>query len=143
MIYFIRCGDFVKIGVSHTPWRRLLELQTGNPVPLELLAVIDGGEKEEAELHDRFSADHSNLEWFRLSPDIQSLVELHKHAATRHCPPATGPQIRRRQARSKWRIEYNRRKTEEGHIYHWVYRCGGGENRAAIYGGMVQEWMLP
>ena len=131
MIYFIRSGDFVKIGFSHAPWRRLSELQTGNPTPLKMLAIMHGDERVEVELHGRFSADRVNLEWFRLSPDIQTLIESHKHTAIRLRPSTVG----------KWRIEYNRRATGGGYIYHWLYRFGSGTNRATVYGGMVQEWM--
>ncbi len=42
MIYFIRSGHYIKIGVSARPWERLSEFQTANPEPLEMLAVAPG-----------------------------------------------------------------------------------------------------
>jgi hypothetical protein len=33
MLYFIRSGQYVKIGVSARPWARLAEFQTANPEP--------------------------------------------------------------------------------------------------------------
>ena len=56
MIYFIRCGDFVKIGTGEKPSKRLTELQVGNPFSLEIIGVTHGGVAEERELQKRFSA---------------------------------------------------------------------------------------
>ena len=41
-VYFLRCGEFIKIGYS-THWpNRLRGLQTGNPNPTELLLFVPG-----------------------------------------------------------------------------------------------------
>jgi hypothetical protein len=41
-VYFVRCGDYVKIGYAERPSARTVELQTGNPVQLELARVVAG-----------------------------------------------------------------------------------------------------
>jgi len=38
-VYFIRCGEYVKIGSSKDIKRRLKDLECSNPYPLELLGV--------------------------------------------------------------------------------------------------------
>ena len=69
VVYFIRCGDFVKVGYATNVVRRVAELQTGNPHELELLGVIPGGASEERTLHALLAAEHHRGEWFRISGD--------------------------------------------------------------------------
>ena len=73
MIYLIanREEDFCKIGFSLSPDARLLQLQTGNPYPLELVAVIEGTIIEEKELHKKFADFKLEGEWFTFSPEIK------------------------------------------------------------------------
>lgn len=70
-VYLIGSPDspLVKIGWSDNPERRLRDLQAGSPVPLQLLAVFDGGHVIEAELHCRFADRRMHGEWFDLGPD--------------------------------------------------------------------------
>jgi hypothetical protein len=77
MIYFIRCGDFVKIGRAENPAERVKGLQTGNPYEVELLGVFDGNDSEERRLHAAFSPFHHKFEWFFLTKTIRSFVEQH------------------------------------------------------------------
>ena len=58
MIYFIRSGNCVKIGVSEQPWQRLADLQTAHHERLEMLAIMPGSYEEERQLHRRFSEYH-------------------------------------------------------------------------------------
>jgi len=74
MIYFIRSGQYVKIGVSARPWDRLAEFQTANPEPLEMLAVGPGDFGFEAELHKLFGEHRGVGEWFRDSDRIRAVV---------------------------------------------------------------------
>lgn len=50
---------------------RLGQLQTGNPLPLALIAIWDGDETDEAELHRRYfhRKTAANNEWFNLNSD--------------------------------------------------------------------------
>lgn len=67
MIYFIRSGDFVKIGYSIDPWGRMASLQTAHHQPLEMLAVMPGEKTDEREIHRRFRNYRERGEWFRES----------------------------------------------------------------------------
>lgn len=73
-VYFIRCGDSVKIGVAVDVRKRLSSLQTGNPAPLSLMASMPGDEKAERKLHKQFSADRLSGEWFDLSPALREYI---------------------------------------------------------------------
>ncbi|MER7692630.1 GIY-YIG nuclease family protein [Streptomyces sp. NPDC097610] len=70
-VYLIGSADspLVKIGWTDNPERRLRHLQTGSPVPLELLALFEGGHIVEAELHRRFADKRRHGEWFDLGSD--------------------------------------------------------------------------
>ena len=76
MIYFIRSGQYIKIGVSARPWERLAEFQTANPEPLEMLAIGPGDYGFESELHRRFGEHRGVGEWFRDSERIRAVVDF-------------------------------------------------------------------
>lgn len=76
MIYFIRSGQYVKIGVSARPWTRLAEFQTGNPEPLEMLAVGPGDYGFESELHRLFGEHRGVGEWFQDNGRIRAVVNF-------------------------------------------------------------------
>lgn len=102
MIYFIQCF-LGKIKIGHDGegedgdvWRRLAELQTGNPYPLTLLAVMPGGEKEERRLHGTFEKcrmklDGRKTEWFEPEPKLIDYIL--RHGAF---PYPDEPEMRRR-----------------------------------------------
>lgn len=73
-VYFIRdaAAGLVKIGHAGNPWRRLYQIQVHNAAPLEIVAIEQGGEKRESELHVRFSSSHVRGEWFRFDGDVQA-----------------------------------------------------------------------
>lgn len=100
-VYFIRSGDVVKIGWSATPELRADQLRRGGHAlrptaglvedPI-LLAYIPGSERDEATLHERFSATHDRGEWFHSTPELEALIdasariqcelEVHAHIAS-------------------------------------------------------------
>lgn len=82
-VYFIGCEQAIKIGVAKCVNKRFATLQTHSPSKLEVLAVIEGGRKEEREYHARFAAHRLHGEWFAPHPDI--LAEI-----TRLTTPAQG-----------------------------------------------------
>ncbi|MDX2557636.1 GIY-YIG nuclease family protein [Streptomyces stelliscabiei] len=67
-------SPLVKIGWTDNPERRLRHLQTGSPVPLQLLALFEGGSIVEAELHRRFADKRRHGEWFDLGPNPVEVV---------------------------------------------------------------------
>jgi hypothetical protein len=73
-VYFVRQGDYIKIGVSIDVPARVRGLQTSSPTPLELLAVLPGKEPEEKSLHVRFSHLRASGEWFRAAPELLDYI---------------------------------------------------------------------
>ena len=76
MLYFIKSGHWVKVGVSANPWQRLAEFQTANPEPLEMLAVGPGDYGFESELHRLFGEHRGVGEWFRDNERIRAVVSF-------------------------------------------------------------------
>jgi len=74
MIYFIRSGNFVKVGLSAQPWKRLSDLQTAHHEQLEMLAIMPGDRSAEQDLHRRFSEYRHNREWFRNGEPLMTLI---------------------------------------------------------------------
>ncbi len=69
--YFVRCGDFVKIGRTNRVGQRMGALQISNPEPLELLLCLPNrvGFREE-DLHYRFRNQRKEGEWFSYDGDL-------------------------------------------------------------------------
>ena len=63
MIYFIKQGQYVKIGYTENLSRRVKELQTASPQPLKVLLTIPGSRETEKALHSFFSSKRVNGEW--------------------------------------------------------------------------------
>jgi hypothetical protein len=76
-IYFIGLenSDLVKIGFATNLANRLETLQTGNPEKMHFEESFLSYREAEKLLHRRFKADHVRGEWFRLSNDIEELIE--------------------------------------------------------------------
>lgn len=75
-IYFICDGDFVKIGISDNPEKRLSHLQTSNPKKLTLLYTMDGNETLEKLLHSIFSQYRVRGEWFEYTGSLYEFIYL-------------------------------------------------------------------
>ena len=71
LVYFIRCGDFIKIGRSDSMQlsNRLSSLQIGNPYNLHIEAMVPGGKELEYQLHQilKKRKRHTRGEWYKLS----------------------------------------------------------------------------
>lgn len=75
-VYFVKCGDFIKIGVAENDLdRRLRNLQCANPLPLELIATCAGGYRKERAFHKQFAALRVRDEWFRFDGVLKEFVE--------------------------------------------------------------------
>lgn len=72
LIYFVKCGDFVKVGISNPQslLGRLETLQTGSPTTYEVLGTIPGDHADEVALHRRFAHLRARGEWFRMTPEL-------------------------------------------------------------------------
>ena len=91
-VYFIRCGQFVKIGASKDPQTRLKQIRRMNgslafPAGLdlmasELIATELGSFERERELHKQFAHLRHTGEWFTEAPDLTEYIEsLERNAA--------------------------------------------------------------
>lgn len=76
MVYFIKQNQFIKIGFTENPLKRFSQLQTANPIKLEVLLIIDGDKGLEAKYHNLFK-DHAHRgEWFYDCSHIQEHIGL-------------------------------------------------------------------
>ena len=74
MIYFVRAGRNVKIGVAEDPRSRIATLQTASPVTLKIMAIAPGSFEEERAYHALFANNHKRGEWYRITPDIKQAI---------------------------------------------------------------------
>ena len=73
-LYFIRCGDAVKIGRTTNIVERLRNMQVNSPHEIDCLLLLRGQGKHEAACHKRFAAYRVRGEWFRLSDELNSAI---------------------------------------------------------------------
>jgi hypothetical protein len=74
-VYFIGCGEYIKIGFSSRPLDRLRALQTSHPDELEILGTIRGTRQLESKLHKRFADDRERGEWFQASDALWDYID--------------------------------------------------------------------
>lgn len=90
-IYFMRAGDFVKIGHSINPRRRLQHLTMASPHELGLEACHPGTKKDERALHQLLAAHRHKGEWFACCPQIDNIIKnglpLFDHPTIESLPP--------------------------------------------------------
>lgn len=73
-VYFVRAGQFIKIGFSCDVRARVDSFRIGCPYEIELLGTVLGGAKKEHEFHRRFRDLHYRGEWFRLDGELAEYV---------------------------------------------------------------------
>jgi hypothetical protein len=86
-VYFIRCGDKVKIGYSARPMDRLKALQTAHPEELQILRIMPGDQRTETRLHYMFRQHRVRGEWFLLAPEILQYIKIPEERPRRQRPP--------------------------------------------------------
>lgn len=77
-VYFLATRDrhFVKIGKTRSPkTTRYAKLAGQSPVPLDLVAEIDGYTRVEKNIQDRFKPYHAHGEWYRFEGTLRLFVE--------------------------------------------------------------------
>lgn len=82
-LYFVRCDEFLKVGISTNPQSRISTMQGCNPYPLHLMAIAVGGEAEESEVHRAWKPYHHRAEWFHFEGEPRELCA----AISRHDDP--------------------------------------------------------
>src|SRR5262245_55349967 len=77
-VYFIEAAGSrrIKIGWSATPWKRIAELSTACPFPLELLKVTYGARQTERWWHHKYDDLRVHLEWFKAAPRLRKAIAL-------------------------------------------------------------------
>lgn len=104
MIYFVKVGNFVKIGSTNNVERRFTCLKwmvpseyygTDGVAPLNLLLTRPGDERVERQLHRRFARQRVRMtgEYFRLEGKLLKYLKRHMNIPLYflHCPAADGP----------------------------------------------------
>ena len=77
MIYFVQVGDDgpIKIGIAEDVKKRISKLQVAHFIELKLRLTIDGDERHESYLHEKFSLHRIRGEWFH---PVSQLLEFIK-----------------------------------------------------------------
>lgn len=75
-VYFIRCGDLVKIGFSASPETRLRTLRATSAAPLIVLGTSYAHKKLERRLHKQFAYLRHHGEWFRRSAALDRMIQI-------------------------------------------------------------------
>lgn len=66
----------VKFGVSINPHKRLVEVQTGCPFQLTILAYLEGSRVMEGLVHQYLQSSRMHGEWFRRDEETEFIIEL-------------------------------------------------------------------
>jgi hypothetical protein len=78
-VYAITDGEYVKIGYSTNPSKRVAELQTGNARLLACIGTMEGTEDDEKLLHAKYAHLNVLQEWFEIDPEL--LAEFNNEPA--------------------------------------------------------------
>lgn len=70
-VYFLKAGDYIKIGLSKDVHARIESFKTSNPYKIKIVGIMPHLTKKRAfevekKLHNYFSHIRSNREWFCL-----------------------------------------------------------------------------
>lgn len=78
VVYFIRCGDFVKIGTTGDIKQRLRSLQSCCPYEMKIEGTISGSHCLEGRLHWENSNKHHCGEWYKMTKeDVHVAIGSH------------------------------------------------------------------
>lgn len=75
-VYFVQDSltGYIKIGFSSDPWARLSQIQVHNAGQCAIIALEDGDEDCEADLHARFAEHRLRGEWFLPANEIMEHI---------------------------------------------------------------------
>jgi hypothetical protein len=75
LVYIVEAHNRIKIGVSHSFWKRLATLQTWCPVRLRVVRLFKGAWlDEEAALHQALNRFAVKGEWFDTTPEMMDII---------------------------------------------------------------------
>jgi hypothetical protein len=63
-LYFIRSGEYVKIGRADKPWLRLGQIRASNPFGAEMIEIVENEGYREKEYHEYYKDKLHTGEWF-------------------------------------------------------------------------------
>lgn len=161
-IYLIQSGEYYKIGIANDPKSRLAQLQTGNPIKLQLVFCygFEDASAVERVLHQKYTDLRINGEWFGFDhspeyefsqicfmlggksldiPQSEQEAELEEVEEAEEIQEtlADGEKFDYSQMFADgWRMET---VNENGKKRNWVWRRGNGETRKTIYGGSMNS----
>ena len=75
MIYFLKALDFVKIGYSNTPNKRISGIKTSIPFDTEVVCITTGDIEDEKNLQKRFKEYQCRGEWYNISDEIIKYIK--------------------------------------------------------------------
>lgn len=138
-VYFIRSGNFIKIGYADDPHRRLKQLQTGNPQKLELIGHVDGDMSTEAHIHGLFSDFRVKGEWFELTSDIMAYVESRCHKVSIVEKIANAFAKTRNPAKREAWIEFKPGtiRRDGSRAFYQKYRAWSADGKSKVWAGSV------
>jgi mRNA-degrading endonuclease YafQ of YafQ-DinJ toxin-antitoxin module len=73
-LYFIKCGEYIKIGSTDNIDRRVKDLRNSNPYPVELIMSMVGQGHREADYHELYKEHRVHGEWFKMNDCNKELV---------------------------------------------------------------------
>lgn len=77
-LYFIRSGEYVKIGRTDNINKRLSQLNAMNPHGVDLIHFLEDEGYREKEMHEKFKKQHWRGEWFTISDRACEVVAIGK-----------------------------------------------------------------
>lgn len=75
-IYAMRAGEFIKFGWAKDVEARRLQLQTGCPQKIEVIAAAQWPRELESAIHRKLQDSSSCGEWFQFGPDADAVVAM-------------------------------------------------------------------
>lgn len=74
VVYFVRAGQYVKIGYSGSAADRIKLIRTDTPYRVTILLTINGNKSDEIKLHEEFRHLRHRGEWFRAAPELLRFI---------------------------------------------------------------------
>jgi T5orf172 domain len=93
-VYFIRVGDYIKIGWSTRPMNRLRQFQTSHPDELDIMGTIKGQRSLEGKIHKRFSKTRVRGEWFEVDGPLLDYIDKYTIERKPFYEPKLSPEAR-------------------------------------------------
>jgi hypothetical protein len=74
IVYFIKCGPYLKVGATCDVAARLIDMKVGCPFDFELIGTIVGGIPREREIHRALDQWRHRGEWFHHNDSVNAFI---------------------------------------------------------------------